>query len=144
MKTARRKVNSLNGQKLYAIDTSVLVKRYYDPGAVEDRLLNASIVSEITLSEIYYVLCRKKRVSTANDYLKALIPQLEIIQSSSLIQIAGQLKCQFAISLADCWTLAAAKRRNLSALFAFRETEVEDNLADIRKSVKVVFLDELA
>lgn len=143
-KIARRKVNSLNGQKRYAIDTSVLVKRYYDPGAVEDRLLNDSIVSEITLSESYFVLCRKKGVSIANDYFKALSPQLEIIQSSSLIPIAGQLKCQFAISLADCWTLAAAKSRNLSALFAFREAELEDHLSDIRKLVKVVFLEELA
>ncbi|MHA2370041.1 MAG: PIN domain-containing protein [Candidatus Hodarchaeales archaeon] len=133
----------MSGQKQYAVDTSVLVKRYYDPEAVNEKLLSTSIASEITLSEIYYVLCRKKGIDAANNYIIDLLSKLEIVPSETLIPIAGQLKCQLPISLADCWTLAAAKSRNLSALFAFREQELEDNLSDIRKHVKVVFLDEL-
>jgi len=138
-----RSKNYLDGSKRYAIDTSVLIKYYYDQTLFNDEFLSKLVVSEVTLSEVFYILCRKEGPQKAQNFTRTISTKLEIIPSHKLIMIAANLKCQCSIALADCWTLAAAINENIEALFAFRENELVNNLDLIQNYVSVVFLDTL-
>ena len=53
---------------------------------------------------------------------------IEIIADSELLEYAAQYKCNRAIALADCFTLAAAKLHKCPALFIKKEKEISDEI----------------
>jgi predicted nucleic acid-binding protein len=116
----------------------VLFKDVLKSGVVE------AFVSEVAVAELMYVICRKhgwavskKRV---DDMLKSGYFHVE--DFSFLVEDAARLKCERALSLADCFCLALASRSKCRALFVRREGDL---LREMRKKpfdVEIVFLED--
>ena len=124
-------------QKSYALDTSILIVHYYRKNLGE--ILKKGYVNLHTLSETFYVICRMEGVEEAFRYIEELVKTLKIVPSHELALVAGQFKCKYRISLADAWTLATAKVKNVPALFV-KEKELLDVLDQLREEVSIEFL----
>jgi hypothetical protein len=135
-----------------AVDTSAWIEYFLETELGErlDNYLSSSepkkiYISLLTLSEIYYVLCRAGGEKLAEESLETMksIKDLVIDRSVDLAGKAGNLKCKRAISLADCTCISLAEKYGCQALFARREREIEEEVRRKPFKVKLVFLDEL-
>ncbi len=141
-------MKSLQGN--LAVDTSAWIEYFLETelGKRLDGYLNSPqpkkvFVSLLTLSEIYYVLCRAGGEKLAQECLKILtvIKDPVIDLSLDLAVKAGSLKCRRAISLAACTCIALAKKYGCQALFA-RKEEIEEEMKQNPFKVNLVFLEE--
>jgi len=100
---------------------------------------------ELALTEAQYIICRKLGTAAAEAKIDNLLGSnaCDIVCISSLRPIASAIKCQRAISLADCITIALAAERGIPALFATREAELDEELKRSKFPAAVYFLDEL-
>jgi predicted nucleic acid-binding protein len=100
--------------------------------------------NRICLSELYYILCRQRGEAfareTTSKFLKA--QYASIVASDELDMAAGALKCERAISLADCYVLGLAKLEDSAALFGRREKELEREIKKKTFEVTVHFLED--
>jgi len=142
-------LKSLQGN--LAVDTSAWIEYFLETelGKRLDSYLSSPqpkkvFVSLLTLSEIYYVLCRAGGEKLAEECLETLsvIKDLVIDLSLDLAVKAGSLKCKRAISLADCTCIALAEKYGCQALFARKEKEIEEEMKRKPFKVRVVFLEE--
>jgi predicted nucleic acid-binding protein len=139
MKGERR--NSSGELKSYAIDTGVLMHHYFKKDL--DEILKRSLVNEVTISEVLYVLCRVEGLRNALNFISDIAGKIIVPSSNSTALVAGQFKCKYPIALADCWVLATAKVNGVPALFESREEEIVKRLSKIEQEVEIEFLDEL-
>jgi len=67
-------------------------------------------MSEINVGEVYYKTIRRLGLESAKYYLEQLLAlPIEVISpSSEIIRKASEIKAQYAISYADCFTAATA------------------------------------
>jgi hypothetical protein len=65
-----------------------------------------------------------------------------VIASDELDMAAGTIKCERAISLADCYVLGLAKLEGVTALFAKREKELEKEIEERAFDIPVQFLED--
>ncbi len=81
----------------------------------------------MAILETFYILCRKSSWEEAKVKIDALIKSniIKIIPISNLIEHAALIKCERAIAIADCLTIALAKSLNGAAIFFDREKELE-------------------
>jgi predicted nucleic acid-binding protein len=133
----------LNGSKSYALDTSFLVYHYYKGDERTNRFFEEGVTNLVTICETLYTICRKEGLQRALDFVKEVSKRVKIIPSERVTPIAGQFKCKYSISLADCWVLATAKIQNIPALFAFKEKELQEHLESLKHEVEVIFLEEV-
>jgi uncharacterized protein with PIN domain len=86
--------------------------------------------TELAMSELAYIICRKAGWETASKKIKSLIKSatIQTIPASSLWQLSAQLKCKAAIALPDCFTIAAAQILKGAALFVRKEKELKKAL----------------
>ncbi len=120
----RSPVTVLDGGVLIALAT----------GEQTTRVLSQDIASaaklftctELALSELTYIICRKTNWQTAAAKVDTLIRSatIQIIPASLLWKHAAHLKCTAAIALPDCYTIAAADILKGNALFARKEPEL--------------------
>lgn len=82
-------------------------------------------------------------MATALNFVMDALKTVRIVPSERVALMAGQFKCKYPISLADCWVLATSKVFNVPALFAFRERELLAYIEDVRRETEVKFLDEV-
>ncbi len=61
------------------------------------------------LAEIYYVTCRLKGREVARRLVRTLKDSETVEIVSGLDEVVGELKCDRAISLADCYVIALAR-----------------------------------
>ncbi len=126
-----------------ALDTSVLIEyliasplgesvRDYFENLKRDERAHCSLY---TVSEVFYILCRRKGSRFASDKIGQMLASNVIVVHSSLelAMRAGNLKCAHAISLADCACLAVAESENCPAVFVSEE-EFERQMSSIKKS----------
>ena len=106
----------MSGSPRYAIDTSIIIVRYYDKKRVATRIFQQGYVNAVTISEALYVLCRKENWDKAESFIREQTPGLTVIPSAEVVSLAAAFKCKFSIALADCWTLATAKHKKVPAL----------------------------
>jgi len=101
--------------------------------------------TELAITEAQYILCRKLGAATAETKIDNLLAShaYEIFCISSLRPLASKIKCLRAISLADCFTIALASIHGIPALFATRETEIDQELEKSPFPSNIYFLDEL-
>jgi len=137
-----KKISS-SGSRKYALDTSFLVYHYYRGNVLTERLLSNGIVNYVTLSEVLYILCRYEGLNPALNYIRKVVKLASIAPSSKVSLVAGQFKCKYPISLADCWVLATAKVYGIPSLFAQKEKEIIKHIEAIRSEVEIIFLDEI-
>lgn len=136
-----------------SIDSSVLIAYFLgEPtGSLtrQEILMNhdrTAYCSHLTLSETFYVLCRRRNRQFAMDALETLekTGYLKLYESTQLDYAAGIHKCQRKISLADCYVLALAEKVQAAAAFAHREKDVTTELEENSPDVDVVFLEDFA
>ena len=117
----------------YALDGGVLIALALgDPSAnklresIEEGVVEAC-TSSLALLEMAYILCRRLGWEVAKAKLELLRESraIEVVELSEVVEEASKIKCERAISVADCCTLALAKLRGCKGLFAKRERELE-------------------
>jgi uncharacterized protein len=115
-----------------AFDSSVLVEIFSDSELgrlVYTRLQQQDVeayTSRINVAEATYVICRKvgheKAQSAARDLLDSGFISPE--DDPRIHTIASEIKCDRAISLADCYTFAVARTTSSVPVFARQEDEL--------------------
>lgn len=100
--------------------------------------------NRLCLSELFYVLCRRKGEAFARESTNAFLraQYASVIASDELDMAAGTIKCERAISLADCYVLGLAKLEGVTALFAKREKELEKEIEERAFDIPVQFLED--
>ncbi len=65
-----------------------------------------------------------------------------LYEDTKLIELAAEYKCRKKVSLADCFTLALAKKISSPALFAKRKEELLEEMSKEPFDVKIMFLED--
>jgi len=113
--------------------------------SLEESLLSEETIGlthELAITELLYILCRKTSMEIALEklnYLK-LSGYIEIINISELIEMASELKCKRALALADCFTIALAKKYSGKAVFAKLENEIKKEITKEPFDIDIVFI----
>jgi len=117
-----------------------IVKEYFETLRPEETA-NCSI---ITVSEIFYILCRLRGAAFAENKIKDMLESrvLEVWNSPELAVETGRVKCERAISLADCSCIATGKLANAKVVFARKEEELAREMERKPFDVEIVFLEE--
>lgn len=126
---------ALDGGVLIALATGDEIS-----SSIRDRIKRnevRAVTHELALTEMTYMLCRNLGWDTAAAKLEYLKNSGFILvdETSELIKDAAMLKCERALALPDCFTLAVAKRYQCKALFVKMEEELKKELS--RKSIGV-------
>lgn len=117
------------------------MREYFD----SMRANETATVSILTVAETFYVLCRREGVELATQKISQMI-ESNMIQPFASIELAfetGKLKCERAISLADCSCLAAAKEIAAHPVFAAREVELTREMNRKPFDVDPIFLEDI-
>ncbi len=85
------------------------------------------IISPITLTEIFYVLCRDKGEKFASEKASLIKNAVKVELEFKIRELAGNYKCKRPLSLADCYVLATAKLNSATAIFK-KEQELVDEM----------------
>jgi len=133
-----------------AFDTSTLLELIFSTPSglkLKEALLAERVlghVSEYSIFELKYVLCRRLGWSEAERRVKALVASgyVTLHEVSRLMDAAALLKCKHGIAAGDCFTLAVAKRIEGAALFARREEELVNAIERGGFEVEVLFLED--
>lgn len=75
--------------------------------------------TEYNLTEVFYVLCRKLGMETAEKIVESLVKSRVLVTypTAELQKTAAACKCKYKIALPDCYTIALAQRLKTKALF---------------------------
>jgi len=100
--------------------------------------------TEIALTELEYILCRRIGIREARDRVNKLLKSgyVNVIETSKLRELAAEYKCRRAISLADSFLLALSKYLKIPALFARREKELIKEIEREPFDVIILFLED--
>jgi len=134
-----------------AFDTSILLEQLLSSKRgiiIKDYVVRGEIIpyiTEVTLTETLYVLCRHIGWNRAKERVKLLVDSgFFIVEDLEHIrEHAAQYKCKRRISLADCFTLGLAKYISAPALFAFKEKEIVEENSKEPFDVEIIFLDDI-
>jgi predicted nucleic acid-binding protein len=139
--------NSNNVEKI-ALDGGVLIALAIGEKSseqIKQKLLEGSVdafSSMIALTEMLYIICRKFGWPAALEKKQYLLESkmVNIIESSELVEDAARFKCNRSLALADCYTLAIAKKNSCKAVFARRELEFDKEINKTEFDVEIEFL----
>ena len=133
-----------------AFDASVLVELLLSTPAgrlVRDRLLEGELfgyATELAVVEAEYVLCGQLGWEEAEAKVEALVRSgfIQVEDITPLCERAAKYKCERALALPDCFTIALAEMLFIPALFARREHELVKELGRAPPGVEVLFLED--
>jgi predicted nucleic acid-binding protein len=94
------------------------------------------------LSEVFYVMCRLKGKEFAREKIAQMLLS-NMISVHSSIELAiktGELKCERAVSLADCSSIATAIITDTRVVFA-EEEELKKEIERKPFEVEIIFLE---
>ena len=148
MRKEERIMRELSGA--LAFDSSVLIEMVFssEMGREIVKLLINDIIlaytTEIALTELEYILCRRIGIREARDRVNKLLKSgyVNVIETSKLRELAAEYKCRRAISLADSFLLALSKYLKIPALFARREKELIKEIEREPFDVIILFLED--
>lgn len=97
------------------------------------------------IMEAGYILCRRIGAEKSFSKVDALVSSnyIEIISLDNLIRDISTLKCNNAIAIPDCATIALATKNGIPALFANKEQELHKPLANKAFGIEIYFLEEI-
>jgi len=136
-----------------ALDSSVLIE--YLMGTKTGEVLKGYLetlkpeekvsCSLLTISEVFYVLCRLKGAKFAEEKISDMLASrvLDLHDSMEVSVRAGKIKCERGISLAGCSCIAVAEITNAKAVFAEREKELVKEMEKRPFNVEIIFLRDL-
>jgi uncharacterized protein len=115
------------------LDSSVLVEMLdgSETGSKVSKQLEqgkfSAHTSYVNLAEAGYVLCRRIGHERAISAVRALVGSsvLAIEEGADIHMLVARLKCERAISLADCYTLAVSETTGTRPVFAKREKDLD-------------------
>ncbi len=132
-----------------ALDGGVLIALAI--GEASSRELSADIrsgtvkafCSELGLTEMLYILCRKKGWTEALAKRDQLVGSRLVSVEPSLVVMeeAAREKCRRALALQDCFTIALARSLRCEAVFARRESELSSEQRKEPFDVPIHYLD---
>jgi predicted nucleic acid-binding protein len=133
-----------------AIDTGVLVEYIEDSALgkifkekiLENDTFEEFHISPLVYTEILYIYCRSLGFDQAKFTVQNLLKDFIIAEERQLRDEAAKLKCQYAISIADCYSIALAIIKNLT-LYMKKEDEIEKALKKGKFPVEIIFIDDL-
>jgi len=116
------------------------VKEYFETLRPDEKIF----CSLYSISEIFYVLCRTRSSQYAAEKVGVLSSSgvIEISNAKEMAMEAGRLKCERAISIADCSCIATAKTTGSQAVFARREKDLTNEMRRRPFDVRILFLAE--
>lgn len=133
------------------LDTSVLVEYLIGSNfgeAVRDYLANLRVNEKAycslhALSELFYIMCRLRGREFAREKIGEILQSnlLAVYSSTELALGIGEIKCERAISLADCSSIATAMLTKTRALF-MGEEELKRELSRKPFQTKIFFLED--
>ncbi len=105
--------------KSILFDSYAILKYYQDEHGADkvEKLLISShqgdfraYINEINLGEVYYMTIRRLGLESAKNLLEQFfeLPVQVISPSSNIILSASEIKAEYAISYADCFSVATA------------------------------------
>ena len=114
---------------------------------VKNKLLEGLLTgfsTELAITELRYVLCRKLGFKKAKKLVDMLISSGYIVVEdiSPLIDLAAVYKCERAISLPDCFSIALGEYLSLPVLFARREAELQTEIKKKPFNIEIHFLED--
>lgn len=134
-----------------SIDSGVILSHFLGEelgGLVKSTILppkdRTVLCNHLCVSELFYVLCRRKGLRFAQESTRNFLraQYASIIVSDELDITAGAYKCERAISLAHCYVLGVAKLNWAAAVFARRESDLEEEMERQPLDVQVLFLED--
>lgn len=133
-----------------AFDTSVILELLYSTphgSKLKEALKTETVhgnISEISVAEVKYILCRRLGGEEAHVRVKNLLDSGYVFthEDSELIEHAAEYKCKRSLSLADCFTLALAKKIDVPALFAKKEAELMREISNKPFDIEILFLED--
>ncbi len=101
-----------------------------------------ALASNVALTELLYIICRKFGWNVAVEKRQYLLESkmINFVETPELIEEAAKLKCNQAIAMADCFTLAIAKSYSCKAIFFFFLWELEREMKKAPFDVAFEFL----
>lgn len=134
------------------LDTSVLVEylagsdlgrkvKDYFENLGPDEKAHCSIY---TLSELFYIICRLRGEEFAQQKIDEMLSSnmISVHGSVELAIKTGKLKCERAISLADCSSIAVATLTRTRAVF-IEEEELKEEMDRSPFEAEILFLDHI-
>jgi len=134
-------------KKALVLDASVLIEMAYatELGEKAKKLIEERLAytTELAIAETYYILCRKIGPNNAREKIENLLDSgyLSVLHIDPLS--LGRIKCERAISLADSYVIALARKIKGVALFARKEKELAEETKKRGFEVDILFLEEL-
>ena len=115
----------------YLLDTSGLIAYLSDEKEADEvsKVLKKSALPFVALSEIYYIVWKKRGESEA-DKIYGLIKSWDLpilLPDERIILIAGRLKAVFKLSIADSYIAALSLDKNLILVTKDRDYEILGN-----------------
>jgi len=131
-----------------ALDGGVLIALAVGEAAaseLKDEILKGETLafcSELALAELEYILCRRLGWNVAEAKSRSLVESkvVGIIETSVIMHEAAKMKCERALSLPDCFTLALSKLYHCKAIFVRKEVEMEQAIEKKAFDVEIKFL----
>ena len=133
-----------------AVDASALIELVYCEAlgqklkqALENDLVEAW-TTELALTELRYILCRKIGWSESSKRVNKLLASgyFKVEDTMKLMNEAAKLKCGRAVSLPDCFTIALAQEISGNALFARKEQDLTTKMQRKPFDINVLFLED--
>ena len=115
----------------YLLDTSSLIAYLCNEKEADEvsKVIKKSSLPFVALSEIYYIVWKKKGESEA-DKIYGLIKSWDLpilLPDERIILIAGRLKAVFKLSIADSYIAALSLDKNLILVTKDRDYEILGN-----------------
>ena len=126
-------------------DTGVLVEVLEDSKLGEKfiQLVNSGklepIITNLTLIELTYIVCRKYGIDKARELVKKLLDSgyFEIVNAFDFADEIVEIKCNNSLSIIDTSAIATAKGLGISALFKMEKELKDKNLNNL------IFIDNI-
>jgi predicted nucleic acid-binding protein len=98
--------------------------------------------TEIALCEFLYILCRSIGWKKSQQKVQYLIESsaIKIIPTGIVWNKAAKIKCDLAIALPDCFTIAAARVTGGQAIFVRKEKEIQKAIKHGKLNDTIIFL----
>ena len=113
-------------EKMRAIIDTGLLFEIFEGSETGKKLLDLIIndkiepmITDVTLIELTYILCRKSGMDKAKELVKKLIDSgyFTVVNSTSFSDIIAEIKCKFPISFIDAFNIGSAIGLKVNALF---------------------------
>lgn len=116
--------------------------------SIREPLKSGSIrasTTELNIAELRYILCRRVGRRSSSEIIGKLVRSgyFRVFPVSELVEYASEIKCERALSLVDCFTIALGEKLDVNVAFARHERELDEEANRRPFKAKLIFLEDL-